>query len=199
MKLFFQFCSSFFCIVLSAGFFGGCVQQENNHNHNRKETLFIFQVDDVDSTFHLNGLNYHLRARLEDDSIKFRDSVFIPGFGRYIQRRDTLAVKKYPHGLTIIITSDTTKDTTIIKAGYARFQNINDKTFEFSDDVQLISKKYSLFTELLLWDVWRRKYVTDKNIRIVTPEEELTGSGFESDLTFSRFQINNMKGSTKLE
>jgi hypothetical protein len=200
MKLFISICASLSCIFTLL-FFNSCTSNEERaHSHEKKQdTLFVFQVDDVDSVFFHHGLKCHIRSRLENDSVKFRDSIYIPGFRKYFQRRDTLAVRKYPHGITITITSDTTKDTTTIKAGYARFQNIDDKTFEFSGDVQLISKKYALFTEQLTWNLWKQEYDGKSSIKVITPQEEITGSRFHADEVFSKFEIGDVKGVVKVK
>lgn len=193
MKRSFQICCSFSILILFAFYFASCSANDDRFDNGKHEekTLFVFQVEDIDSTFYYHGLKCEIFAPLEDDSIKFTDSIFDPRYKKYWHRRDTLTIKKYPQGLTLKIISDSLRDTLIITAGNAVYRRER-LSFEFSDDVKLISKKFALNTEQLSWEQWKRNFETKETVRITTDDAILNGKGFESDEIFSRYEIKHI-------
>jgi len=51
-----------------------------------------------------------------------------------------------------------------------------------------------LNTEHLVWDGKSHKVTTNAFVRITTPDKVMTGTGLESDETFSKYKILNVKG-----
>ena len=51
-----------------------------------------------------------------------------------------------------------------------------------------------MFTEQLTFTEWHKEYDTKDSVRVITPEAELTGTGFHCDETFTSFTIMAMKG-----
>ena len=56
------------------------------------------------------------------------------------------------------------------------------------------TKGDKLNTEHLTWDGKSRKVYTNAFVRITTPDKVMTGTGLESDETFSKYKILNVKG-----
>jgi hypothetical protein len=170
-----------------------CGEEQRHGKKPLPPTLFVFEVENVDSVYYHGDLKYEIRAALEQDSIQFRDSVFIPGFGRYLKRRDTLIARHYPQGLMLKMYSDSLKDTLILQARKAVFSNERE-IFEFTGDVRITFGKGAICTEQLTFAAISESYKTAGKIRLITPETEINGEGFEADETFTKYKISNIKG-----
>jgi hypothetical protein len=67
----------------------------------------------------------------------------------------------------------------------------------FNGDVRVTSRAGTIFAEQLTFTSSNNKYSTDKPIRIITSDSEITGDGFEMNEMFTSYKIYNMKGVIK--
>ena len=56
----------------------------------------------------------------------------------------------------------------------------------------------TLRTELLNWDESKQLIYTDQFVRITTPDEIITGTGFESNAEFTKYKISKISGTFDL-
>lgn len=187
-------------LFFSAAIFLHCNDEKPRKKTHEQKTLFVFEVENIDSVYYRNKLKYQIRAPLELDSIRFRDRLTLPlvdGKRKAVYLRDTTIIRYYPQGLTLKMYSDSLKDTLTLQAKKAVY---SDKagTFEFNGDVRISGGEGTIFTEQLTFTLRKGIYNTDKPIKIITADSEITGERFEMDETFSNYKIGNMKGVMKL-
>lgn len=68
------------------------------------------------------------------------------------------------------------------------------------DSVHVVNDKgEQLDTQELIWNEQMQKFFTEKQVRITTPTQVLTGTGMEANQDFSVYQITNIQGSVRIE
>jgi LPS export ABC transporter protein LptC len=73
------------------------------------------------------------------------------------------------------------------------------KLIVLKKNVKVVNTKgEKLFTEELFWDQTKEKIYTDKFVKIVTPDQTLTGYGMESNQDFTNWQIKKASGELNL-
>ncbi len=104
------------------------------------------------------------------------------------------AFVEFPDGLNVRFYNEAGLETSNLQADYAIRYEKDQKTY-FRDNVLLRNKKgEQLETDELIWDEKAKKIYSDKFVRIITPDEHLTGKGFEADQEFTHYTIKNLSG-----
>jgi LPS export ABC transporter protein LptC len=75
----------------------------------------------------------------------------------------------------------------------------DEKQIIVRNNVEILNVKGEMLnTEELKWDQKNRKIVTDKFVKITTPDQIITGKGLESDEAFSEWEILNVSGTINI-
>jgi LPS export ABC transporter protein LptC len=75
----------------------------------------------------------------------------------------------------------------------------DEKQIIVRNNVEILNVKGEMLnTEELKWDQKNRKIVTDKFVKITTPDQIITGTGLESDEAFSEWEILNVSGTINI-
>jgi len=75
----------------------------------------------------------------------------------------------------------------------------DEKKIIVRNNVEILNVKGEMLnTEELKWDQKNRKIVTDKFVKITTPDQIITGKGLESDEAFSSWEILNVSGTINI-
>ena len=106
---------------------------------------------------------------------------------------------EFPDGLNMRFFDANKRETSTLSARYA-IRNEKKRETIFRDSVVVRNEKNEeLFTEEMIWDEDKAIIYSDKFVRIVTPEERITGRGFEADQEFKSYTIKNITGQVYVE
>lgn len=162
-------------LVLTSAIFVSCKNDMQEVNQfSRQNTLPTFSITNFETTY--------------SDSGNVMLIIKSPQLTRY--ERATEKYDEYPHGLNVkFMNSDGTTSATL-KCSYARYY-IEKELWEAKSDVEVISveKGEKINTELMYWDMKRELVYSNKFVRITTPDEILSGEGFESSQDFTEWKI----------
>ncbi len=101
---------------------------------------------------------------------------------------------EFPDGLQVWFFDKEGKETSRMTADYGIRYEKEHKTY-FRDNVLLVNMaEEQLETDELTWDEKKKIIYSDKFVRIITPEEHITGKGFEADQEFTHYTIKNISG-----
>jgi len=101
---------------------------------------------------------------------------------------------EFPKGLLVRFYNDSLNLTSTLRANYGIRYEKEHKTY-FRDSVQLKNiADEKLETEELIWDENKSTIYTDKFVKVITPDERITGKGFEADQEFKNWTIKNITG-----
>ena len=130
------------------------------------------------------------------DSGRIRAKVYAPVLKRFAteERNET----EMPKGITVYFISKLKKVESSLKARYALRYERDRKMVAKNDVVVVNVKGDTLRTELLNWDEAKQLIYTDKFVRITTPDEIITGTGFESNAEFTKYKISKISGTFDL-
>ncbi len=186
-----------FRISIFAGIaaFAGCL--ENTDAEEKPlipDSLVVVRRKNIDSSFRYNDkLTIRVLAPVETDSGRITDSVFIPRFGRFIQRRDTIHTLHYPQGVTFIFSPDSPGKESRLIAG-AALLNEEKNSFEFTKKIVIVTHRDSIFADSLTWNRFRDEFSTELPVTIKNRESIITGDGLRLDLDFSKYTIMKVSG-----
>jgi LPS export ABC transporter protein LptC len=101
---------------------------------------------------------------------------------------------EFPQGIELTEYDKNENVTFSITADYAR-QYEKEKKWEAKNNVVATNEKGdTLKTELLYWEEETQKIYTDEFVRIIRPDQIITGIGFESDQNLDNWKIKDPKG-----
>ncbi len=101
----------------------------------------------------------------------------------------------YSKGLEITMYNEDGIRTTTMKGDFGMYQkDIRSYCSAGKVEVENVLLSQKLFTEEITWDQNRRQFITDKPIKIVTPNEILYGIGMTSNQDFSVYRIDKPTG-----
>lgn len=101
---------------------------------------------------------------------------------------------EFPDGLKVWFYNDSLEETSTLQAEYGIRYEKENKTY-FRDSVHLKNvADEQLFTEELIWDEKEETIYSEKFVRIVTPDQRITGKGFKADQQFTNYTIQNISG-----
>lgn len=106
---------------------------------------------------------------------------------------------EFPSGLFVRFYDEVDNETSTLKADYAIRYVQKEETF-FRDNVEIENEAgEQLFTDELIWDENEERIYSEKFVRIITPEERISGHGFEADQEFTVYQIKEITGQVYVE
>jgi len=107
----------------------------------------------------------------------------------YIEMKEGIKVQFFDSLLQVIST---------LTANYAIHQ-VDNKIMIAKNDVVIINNKgEKLNTEKLIWNQDSAKIFTDEFVKITTNDEIIMGQGLEANQDFTKWKINNIKGTIML-
>jgi LPS export ABC transporter protein LptC len=131
-----------------------------------------------------------------DATITFTDSGRVSGLlrsgyiAKFLEDRFTLL----DSGIVVDFYDDSRRHTSVLTA---RRGKINDVTNDFEARGNVVVRSDSgtvLRTEELFWDNKKRKVTTEAYVEIVSPTEEIRGTGLESDQSLTNYTIKRVTG-----
>lgn len=113
-----------------------------------------------------------------------------------VRHSDNEPYVEFPNGLTIIFYNDSLEVTSTLKANYGiRYEKKKETIFRDNVEIVNISGE-QLQTEELVWDEEKAMIYSLKFVRIITPDERITGRGFTAKQDFTNYKITNITGGT---
>ena len=110
------------------------------------------------------------------------------------QYTEGIAHDEFKEGVHIWFYDSERKVESEMTANTATRERLNNVMVAKGNVVVYNKKGDKLNTEHLTWDGKSRKVYTNAFVRITTPDKVMTGTGLESDETFSKYKILNVKG-----
>ncbi len=104
----------------------------------------------------------------------------------------------FPKGVFIEFYDDSARVNSSLKSDYAERRDKEQLMVAKKDVVVVNIKGEQLNTEKLIWDGKRRKIYTDTFVKITTADQVIMGNGFESDETFTEYEIKDITGTIML-
>ena len=155
---------------------------------NNIEQIKAFSLDES-----LPVLESYNHETMATDSGIIRYYLKAPKVLRFEMTRE--AYFEFPEGIEIIQYNENKEITSSITANYAK-QFERDKKWEVKNNVIATNAQGdTLKTEQLFYDEIEGKIYTDEFVRIIRPEENITGVGFRSDQTMQNWRILQPRGS----
>ena len=101
---------------------------------------------------------------------------------------------EFPQGIELVKYDNNHRIISRITARYAK-QFVKEKKWEAKNNVVAVNAAGdTLKTEHLVWDERTEKIYSDQYVRIVRPDQIITGIGFESDQSMGNWRIKNPRG-----
>lgn len=101
---------------------------------------------------------------------------------------------EFPQGLELIKFDNNRQIISSITARYAK-RFVKEKRWEARNDVVAVNAAGdTLKTDQLFWDERAGRIYSDQYVRIVRPDQIITGIGFESDQSMENWRIRNPRG-----
>lgn len=102
---------------------------------------------------------------------------------------------EFPQGVKMEKYDSHMKVVSCITARYAKNFD-SDNRWEVKNNVVAVNiQGDTLKTEFMVWDSKKQKIYTDQYVKIIKKDNQIfTGTGFESDMDFSSYQIKGLKG-----
>lgn len=104
----------------------------------------------------------------------------------------------FPKGVFVEFYDDSARVNSSLKSDYAERRDKEQLMVAKKDVVVVNIKGEQLNTEKLIWDGKRRKIYTDTFVKITTADQVIMGNGFESDETFTEYEIKDITGTIML-
>jgi LPS export ABC transporter protein LptC len=110
-----------------------------------------------------------------------------------------VAFDEFPQGLELIKYDNNRRVVSYITARYAK-RFIKEKRWEAKNDVVAVNAAGdTLKTEQLIWDEREARIYSEQYVRIIRPDQIITGIGFESDQTMDNWKIRNPRGTIYIQ
>jgi len=158
-------------------------------------TAFILSCDNSIDTvtgfdaYDLPALTVRNFETIHSDSGRIQLVMKSPLMNRYNRKADPY--NEFPYGIEVVFYDGKTTQVASLSARYARYHE-NNKMWELRYDVKARNENNELLeTELLYWEEEKEMVYTERFVRITGEERIISGTGFESDTRFSRWEIRN--------
>ena len=106
---------------------------------------------------------------------------------------------EFPQGIHVTFYDNYGEEEATLKANYAKHLRNEHKWLARGNVVVINNKGEELNSEELIWDEKEAKIFSEKFVKIITPENTMTGMGFEADQNFSSYRIFNPTGTIDIE
>ncbi len=104
-----------------------------------------------------------------------------------------------PQGVKVLFYDDSMKVNSHLSANYA-ISREKDEIMEAKNNVVVVNEKgEQLNTEHLIWDKKQALIHTKEFVKITTAEEIIYGNGLESNQSFTKYKIKDIKGTINLK
>ena len=106
---------------------------------------------------------------------------------------------EFPKGIELTKYNEHRQVISRITARYAK-QYVKEKKWEAKNDVVALNLAGdTLKTEHLIWDERTGKITSDQFVKIIRPDQIITGIGFESDQSMENWRIRNPRGTIYIQ
>lgn len=131
------------------------------------------------------------------DSARIRYLIKTPRYAKYnIDKHD---FEEFERGIEVKSYDKKTRMIGSIRSLYANKKS-KEELWELRDSVVIInSEGKKLETELLFWDMRKKKIYTDRYVRLTSDKQIIEGYGFESDQDIQHPEFKNISGTLELE
>lgn len=107
--------------------------------------------------------------------------------------------REFRQGIKVRFFNNFGQEDSRLRADYA-LQLVEKDLWEARGDVVVINNKgEQLNTEKLFWDSRKEIIFSDEFVKITTPNEIISGTGFEADQNFSTYEISQVSGIINIE
>jgi LPS export ABC transporter protein LptC len=157
----------------------GCVNDvEKIKAFNPSEILPVVQAENFETTFSDSGI---VRFYLKTPELKRFES----SESSYVE---------FPKGVLLIKYNQDKQVISTISARYAK-QFVKERRWEAKNDVVATNNVGdTLKTEHLIWDEQAGRIYNNEFVKVIRPDQIITGIGFEADQTLSNWRIRNPRG-----
>jgi LPS export ABC transporter protein LptC len=157
----------------------GCVNDvQKIKAFNPSEILPVVQAENFETTFSDSGI---VRFYLKTPELKRFESNETP-------------FVEFPKGVLLIKYNQQKEVISTISARYAK-QFVKERRWEAKNDVVATnSVGDTLKTEHLIWDEQAGRIYNNEFVKVIRPDQVITGIGFEADQTLSNWRIRNPRG-----
>jgi LPS export ABC transporter protein LptC len=164
-------------------FFGCANDIEKIKAFSSPETLPVIYAENYETTFTDSGI---VRFFLKTPLLMQYDN-------------EGKSFREFPQGLELTRYDEQRRIVSRITARYAK-QFEKENKWEAKNDVVAINLAGdTLKTDHLIWDEKQGKIYSDLYVKIIRPDQIITGIGFESDLTMEKWKIKNPRGTIYVE
>jgi LPS export ABC transporter protein LptC len=133
---------------------------------------------------------------LMSDSAFIKAKLITPLMETYLTEEPYAEMKS---GLNVTFYNKLSVPMGFLSANYG-IQYLNKKVIEVKDNVVVVNTQGDTFTtEHLIWNERKDRIYSNKFVRVKTKDEIIMGQGFESDLTFTNYEFENIKGMISLK
>ena len=129
---------------------------------------------------------------LSTDSGEVRSFMKAPKLLKF--ENDGNAYLEFPQGIELVEYDKNENIISSITANYARQYEKEDKWEAKNNVIATNGKGDTLKTELLYYEIKTEKIYTPDFVKIIRPDQTITGIGFESDQNLDNWKIKNPKG-----
>jgi len=159
--------------------FQSCVNDiEKIRAFSSTENLPVVHAENFETTFSDSGV---VRFYLKTAELKRFDSEEQPFY-------------EFPQGILLVQYDRKMNVISSISARYAK-QFLNDRKWEARNDVVAVnSMGDTLKTEFMVWDEKAQKIYSEEYVKIIRPDQIITGIGFESDQSLQNWRIRKPRG-----
>ena len=159
-------------------FFGCEGEVEKISAFNSTENLPVVYAENFETTF--------------IDSFKIQSYMKAPILQKF--ESESQSFLEFPKGVTLIKYDMKGNEISRIEADYARNYE-KEKKWEAKNNVVAVNQQGdTLKTEFLVWEENTEKIYSDKSVKIIRPDQIITGVGFEADQNLQNWKIKDPKG-----
>ena len=152
----------------------------------------IEKIKAFSSPENLPFLEAHNFETLFTDSGQVRYSLKTPTLLRF--ENEGVEYIEFPDGMELIKFDAKQNIVSSLKADYAK-QFVKDQRWEAKNNVVATNEKGdTLKTDHLIWEEKTEKIYTEEFVKIIRPDQIITGVGFTSDQALQNWRIKNPKG-----
>ncbi|MFA7325349.1 MAG: LPS export ABC transporter periplasmic protein LptC [Candidatus Kapaibacterium sp.] len=158
-------------------------------SQDKKEVKTLFAIDEVKDS--PDQISY-------DFSVYFMDSSLVKAYLKadrariYEKQKET---KLDSHVVVDFYSKENGKKVSYLKADSVTIDDATKNMIAMGNVVVVSdSNKTTVRTSILEWNNETRKLTSDKYVKIVSPDQEIEGIGFESDETLKNYTIYKVKG-----
>jgi LPS export ABC transporter protein LptC len=159
--------------------FSGCVNDiEKIKAFNPSEILPVLQAENFETTYSDSGVVRFYLKTPEMRKFELEETSYI----------------EFPQGVLLIRYNEKKEIVSTLSARYAK-QFVKEHRWEAKNDVVATNNVGdTLRTEHLIWDEQAGRIYNNEFVKVIRPDQIITGIGFEADQNLSNWRIRNPKG-----